>query len=53
MAIFSEWTLALYAWNKEEMQKDLIYPAKSFWKQLLVFTAPFPQLDSAICMLPL
>jgi hypothetical protein len=36
VAAFSQWTLAMYAWNKEEMEKGVPYPGKNFWKQLLV-----------------
>lgn len=36
MAAFSQWTIAMYAWNKEEMQKGVAYPSKAFWNQLLV-----------------
>ena len=36
MAAYSQWTLAIYAWNKEEMQRGVQYPGKVFWQQLLV-----------------
>ena len=36
VAAFSQWTIAMYAWNKEEMQKGVAYPSKAFWNQLLV-----------------
>lgn len=40
VALFSDWSSALYAWNKEETGVGLTPPSTTFWKQVLVRAQP-------------
>ncbi len=50
VAAFSQWTIAMYAWNKEEMQKGVAYPSKAFWNQLLVIFIDLPTCLHTSCI---